>query len=308
MRLRIFLWALCSSFNAYAQAETIFAIKNGDGVHRGIILGVFHNGLQPTKQLIQFLASESNFYNGLVLEQNPVGGWSPELANAVLKIHSVSTSELIKNEQLKCMALAEKPTSNQGKGYAALFSSGPAGYLLMNIKPRLTNVPTYFSSHVLTTERWLLDSFKKRNKTIEFLEEHIDPFKLLKEFSAKQLGEIAEKHCHYIQAGVLDKKDSMLDVSSLIKNYEAGDFDQLRAAHKKAFLAAGWSDELINNQYEKRERIFAKKISDKLKTNNAYIFTVGAAHIGGDTGLLALLRKEGFQIAKCDLKNTEVCK
>jgi uncharacterized protein YbaP (TraB family) len=298
---------MCAFFDALPQ--TVFQINNFKGEQKGLLIGVFHSGIKIDDEFKLFLINESKKASTFIIEQNPIGGWSPELAASVLKIHSISTSELIKNENLKCMAEAEKQATKIGEGYAALFTSGPAAYLLMNVKPRYKDIPPSFSKANITVEKLLFDNFRSQGKKIEFLEEHVDPFSFLKEFTAKELGLIAEKHCNYAIVGDLDQKFFMLNVSSLANAYEAGNFEKLRNEHKASFSAIGWNEKLLINQYEKREKNFAQKILTKLKKDDGLVIaTVGAAHIGGDTGLLAILRKSEFKIQECNFRNMKICK
>jgi uncharacterized protein YbaP (TraB family) len=292
-----------------ACAQPVFNIKNKQGESKGMLIGVFHSGLQISVTMRTLLAQESASSAGLILEQKPVGGWSTELAKKILDFHGISTSQLIRDVPLSCLLAMEQPISKMSEGHKALFFSSPAAYVLMFAQPKVSNYPLNMQVGSLSVEKWLFDYFDSRSpQSIEFLEDHLDPFKRLKQFSAFELGVIAENHCKLLRSGNLDQRSNMLDFSRILRSYEIADFNQLRSHTIEKFRFAGWSSELVKTQYDDRELDFAIKISSALNRHSGkLVVAVGAAHLGGDSGLVARLMAKGFNLTLCDAAKYTSC-
>lgn len=282
-------------------AQPIFRIDNEQGEYKGILLGVFHQGIPINPNLFVLLKSLISKNANLIMEQKPVGGWSPIMAKEVFELHGISLSQVINKEKLACLQRTESQFTRISPAHASMYSSGPAAYVLMIAQPKTEKIPANFSSANVTVEQWLYGNsqfFQK--KKIEFLEDHLDMFTRLKEFSSYELAKISGKYCNDYETGLIEKNGGILDLQRTIKYFENGEFDELRMYVVNLLKVVGWPEKLIKNQYESRELIFAEKISKNLKNSNEqFIITVGAAHIGGSSGLLELLRGRGFKITKC---------
>jgi uncharacterized protein YbaP (TraB family) len=191
-----------------------------------------------------------------------------------------------------------------------MYSTGPAAYVLMIAQPKAENLPYGFSLNDVVLEKWLYEKFQlSANQKIIILEQHIDVFERLRKFSAYELAKISDDYCNLVEAGLLEKNNGVLDFQRLVNFYVRGDFDGLKTYITDLSRAVGWSAKLIKSQYDERELDFAEKIASRLRTskNEHFIITVGAAHIGGSSGLLASLQKRGFKITKCNASDYKSC-
>ncbi|MBI2729323.1 MAG: TraB/GumN family protein [Sphingobacteriales bacterium] len=111
------------------------------------------------------------------------------------------------------------------------------------------------------------------------------------------------------QAGIMDSIPYELQAKDLIKSIDSSNVQDtslttLVDLYKKQDIEA--LDTLMNktegemgkyNEYllYRRNRNWVEKIKELTKTNN-YLFAVGAGHLPGIKGVIALLRKEGFTV------------
>ncbi len=139
-----------------------------------------------------------------------MGGWDLELAKAVLELHGQSLTEIMLKEKLTCLQKTEGELTKISPAHASMYSTGPAAYVLMIAQPRAKNLPTGFSISEVVLEKWLYDRFQSSSiRKINFLENHIDVFERLKNFSAYELAKIAEQYCVMVDKGLLEKNNGV---------------------------------------------------------------------------------------------------
>jgi TraB/PrgY/gumN family len=303
---KAFIFSLLLCLHSITTAQSFFVITDSDGRYRGALIGVFHYGVSATSSLKSFIANDINKSSELILEQNPSGGWSPTLAKAVYDIRNIKTDLIIQSDNFPCLKASKKLTAELGPGYAALFTTDPSAYFLMLVKPKMTSTIPNITESI---EKWLQRYYNSNgDKRIAFLEEHIDPFKRLSAIDPYVIMRASEIHCERFRNGQLDKKENQQDFTKLIKHYEASEYAILRKHHLDAFRAAGWTEQLINNQYSDREIDFSIKMIEKLNSSTVpLMFTVGAAHIGGVDGLDAGLNNSQYKLTRCEMQSYRKC-
>jgi uncharacterized protein YbaP (TraB family) len=297
-------------YHVVSLGQPVFRIDTEDGRYKGVVVGVFHQGVAANAEVISLLELLTSRGAGLIMEQKPVGGWSLDLAKAVLQLHGLSLAEIMRKEKLACLQKTESEFTKTSPAHASMYSTGPAAYVLMIAQPKAKDLPNGFSLNNVVLEKWLYEKFQlQKNQKIIFLEQHIDVFERLKKFSAYELAKISDDYCNIVEKGLLEKNNAVLNFHRLVNFYVEGDFDGLRAYIFDLSRAVGWSEKLIKSQYDERELDFAEKITNTLRTskNEHFIITVGAAHIGGSSGLLASMRKRGFKITKCNASDYKSC-
>jgi uncharacterized protein len=83
------------------------------------------------------------------------------------------------------------------------------------------------------------------------------------------------------------------DGGSMIKAWRHGDADQLSRILRESFRDF---PSLGRRLIDVRNRNWIPKIEGYLRSGKIYFVVVGAGHMGGPNGLLALLRARGYQI------------
>ncbi len=263
-------------------------------------MGVFHQGIPINTDLISLFQSLPSTNKNLIMEQNPIGGWNPVLEKMVFGLHGISFAQIIRNEKLSCLQKIEAQFVKISPAHASMYTTGPAAFVLMIAQPRVEKYPQVTTPYGLTVEQWLYNDFVLQKNKVVFLENHFDVYARLKNFSAAELAKISEDYCKGIETGLIEKNKGVLDFQLVVNYFNNGEFDKLKTYTLSLLKTIGWSEKILKNQYEDREASFAEKISAKLKNSNEqFIITVGAAHIGGSAGLLELLKIRGFKITKC---------
>ena len=121
----------------------------------------------------------------------------------------------------------------------------------------------------------------------------------LREFDNEEVFWLAESACLKLsQPGYLAGKRNFDEFDSLLNAFEAGNVDESRRLAINAFYAAGWEEKLIFAFIQKRDKRFAKYIDQKISQSNGRrpLFVVGVSHLGGEDGILSLLKKAGYVI------------
>lgn len=100
-----------------------------------------------------------------------------------------------------------------------------------------------------------------------------------------------------LQVTLLEMKDTEQTMASIFQAWKAGDMEQMEkvAVHQSVDNPAliPFTMALLNN----RNLAMASKIEPFLKTKGSPLFVaVGSAHMVGETGLVNLLRKKGFEV------------
>ncbi len=145
--------------------------------------------------------------------------------------------------------------------------------------PRLMNCQT------VSYEMKLMEMAKKQNKEIIGMETVADQLKVFDaiplETQAKMLVEILDSYGKQANG-----------MQALIAAYKKQDINALYENMKKSSLGAEQFEEvlLIN-----RNRAWIDKIA-RLSNDNAVFYAVGAGHLGGSNGVIALLRNKGFTV------------
>ncbi len=91
------------------------------------------------------------------------------------------------------------------------------------------------------------------------------------------------------------------DLTDLIGAWKTGDETRLLEAMNRDTrdLPAAAREELVRIFYRNRNEAMTEKISDMLLTGSEpHFVAVGAGHLPGDMGIVALLRKKGFEVSR----------
>jgi len=138
----------------------------------------------------------------------------------------------------------------------------------------------------LGVERFLQNKAAAAHKPIESLEsiqEHMAPFVDLTERESEALLLI-----HFINLGRTDLGDH-----DLIGAWRRGDADSVARMLREAYSELpAFSDRILGQ----RNRRWISKIDGYAKNGQVYFVIAGAAHFGGNDGVVALLRNHGYTV------------
>ncbi|TAE38692.1 MAG: TraB/GumN family protein [Runella slithyformis] len=123
---------------------------------------------------------------------------------------------------------------------------------------------------------------KKEVLGLETIESQMAIFdKIPYEKQAKMLVELVQK-----------RSEAAAEFKDLVALYKKQDVDELeKITEKSSFDFDGYEDDILYN----RNATWIAEM-DKLARQKSTLFAVGAAHLGGQKGVLALLRKSGFKV------------
>ncbi len=175
-------------------------------------------------------------------------------------------------------------------------------------------------------QTYMLDSLKmKKSKVKKYM--RLKPFFLSSVISSQQLGDIKSyekefqklaKKYNLENAGLetIDYQMSVVEsssiedqVKSLLKDIKsqdknAGGLDELTKAYKEQDIdklyslissESGDMENFMENFLFTRNKNWVPVIENLIKSNSAFI-AVGAGHLGGENGLISLLKKDGYKI------------
>ncbi|MEA5426864.1 TraB/GumN family protein [Arcicella lustrica] len=111
---------------------------------------------------------------------------------------------------------------------------------------------------------------------------------ILKKISYQRQADII---LHVIRQESIEKTSSALEYAQMISSYYRMDIDEIRESSSTDPEIRDFE----NNIIDARNELWVKKMP-KMMENNPTFFVVGAAHLGGDFGLINLLKDEGYTV------------
>lgn len=218
-----------------------------------------------------------------------------------------SSSRLVFETEPKSMEAASKglnKAGQYGKGDSLKNHVDPRTYAYLKRYFTLLGVPEQkFSTYrpwliaamleaapkqnfMLGVERFLQNKATAAHKPIESLEsipEHMAPFLDLTERESEALLLI-----HFINLGRTD-----LSSHNLVGGWRRGDADSLARMMRDAYREfPAFGDRMLGQ----RNRRWIPKIEGYIKSGQVYFVVAGAAHMGGNDGVVALLRGRGYTV------------
>lgn len=131
---------------------------------------------------------------------------------------------------------------------------------------------------------YLMTLAEKQNKKIEQLESI--------EFQVQLLASLGKGKENLVITGILDSWDEV-EPELFFTWWRTGELEKLRAYMEES---SSEFDALNQQLLVDRNKSWMPSIMEKTKENSDYFIVVGAAHLTGKQGLLALLTQQGYQI------------
>lgn len=145
----------------------------------------------------------------------------------------------------------------------------------------------------LALDMYLLDEAKKLNKKPLSIEKFEEQIAAVDAISPKEQAKMLLK-------SLKDTSSQSEKFEELISNYLKQDLEQLMILMNDTSMPENFTKEFL----DKRNKVMAKNIakySAEQKTFNA----VGAAHLGGEKGVIALLRQKGYSVKPVEFSFNE---
>jgi len=265
--------------NGYSQQKSVLFKVQKEGYPNSFVFGTLH--MVPEENLVLSEPLKSCLYScdELVLEAD---------------IFSASTDDVMKYGILPNGGHLDTALSHADYELldAALTESSGVGLLAFNsFKPFMIDATLMASAipagsqsweSVLATSKYIVDE----NKPISFLET------------------IEQQLCFFDSIPVRMQLAQTLDYLKEGEGMEA-EYQKLLKLYLVGDVAAIYNytiENIDDPRYlyfllEKRNRAWVPNLAEKMRSKSLFV-GVGAAHLGGENGILALLRAEGFQVTE----------
>jgi uncharacterized protein YbaP (TraB family) len=174
-------------------------------------------------------------------------------------------------------ALNEFLTANYGAGLDQLGILKP--FMLMS----MITVKQLPCEQIESYELFFTNLAKTQNKNVEGLESV--------EFQMGLFDEIPEEILLKEISKMVTSDDSIKEFEQLVNAYTAEDIDQLYQVIAENEMMGNFNKLMLDN----RNRNWIPLMEKNMKENQVF-FAVGSGHLGGENGVIILLRNQGYQV------------
>ena len=174
-------------------------------------------------------------------------------------------------------ALNEFLTANYGAGLDQLGILKP--FMLMS----MITVKQLPCEQIESYELFFTNLAKTQNKNVEGLESV--------EFQMGLFDEIPEEILLKEISKMVTTDDSIKEFEQMVSAYTAEDISQLYQVIAKNEMMANFNELMLEN----RNRNWIPVMEKNMKENQVF-FAVGSGHLGGENGVINLLRNQGYQV------------
>ncbi|MCX7650500.1 MAG: TraB/GumN family protein [Flavobacteriales bacterium] len=145
-------------------------------------------------------------------------------------------------------------------------------------------IKNVFGGDTRSYELFLLEKARQAGLQIDGLETVDDQVKALRAISL-------ERQARMLKEGVLNPGRSRRQLLKLVRTYRRGDVEAMyRLTTREKSMKEGVEALLVE-----RNRKWAERLQSEMRQRPVFV-AVGAAHLGGPEGLIALLRRQGFRL------------
>lgn len=139
------------------------------------------------------------------------------------------------------------------------------------------------------------DAGRNFQKLIASIETSREKISILNKFDDTDAVNIIEKLCLVRQDKNEAEKFKRLHSSS-IESYTLNDIEGIFAAQRNLYVYLGVSESFIDLFWTDRNKIMAIKIEGLLNNNRKPFVAIGASHLGGNYGVVNILRNKGITV------------
>jgi hypothetical protein len=146
----------------------------------------------------------------------------------------------------------------------------------------------------LGVEHRLTEEARRRGLEIRYLETVEEQIRVFADMSP-------ELQDQFLSATLTELEDGAAPFRALDEAYAAGDVDRLDRLSRENADADGL-DEFNRRLLDERNLRFLAGIESRVAREGTSMVAVGAAHMGGDGGLLRLLKKRGYRVQRAEAR------
>lgn len=268
---------LIGSFGAKGQDSSVLWKVSGNGLQKeSYLFGTIHIICKEDFLMDDRITAAFNQSEELIMELNMS---DPNLA---VSMQQASLNPGMRNIQGEFEAqtaaqLDEFLTKNYGAGLAQL------GVLKPFVLTSMVMIKTLPCPEVESYEGYFTSQATSSGKSIEGLETI--------EFQVSIFDRIPEKVQLQELGKLVTEKTALAELATLLSVYQTENIDEL---YKQANANPTWRD-FSKIMLDERNITWIPKIEEAMKANSVFV-AVGAAHLGGDAGVISLLRKAGYSV------------
>jgi uncharacterized protein len=261
----------------------LWAIQSPDSTQVSYLLGTIHARCDEAfRQIVRFcelIEACDQFAAELDLEEKGGVDW---IQQAMLPQHQVISEHIPPKKYEKLKRIIRKAS---GRDISVLDRFLPIVVVNMILEDLLPADQPY------TLDQYLWDFARRQNKITHGLERAEEQAEVLRKIPLK------DQFRDLVYLGKKIQKERR-DLYKMIQVYATGDYQALFKAAKKH---VGGARKVL---LYKRNRVMAQRFEEIMKNGSTFC-AIGAAHLGGQKGVLRLLKEAGFSVRPLEWKNVE---
>jgi uncharacterized protein YbaP (TraB family) len=280
-KTQLFLFALAFGFVeiAFAQNTNILYAVQKEGYKTSYLFGTLHLIPEDKIYVSDALLGALNQSDELVLEADAFGAMMADVMQYAMLPNGGTLDTALSEDDLALLDSALQASA--GVGLQALIT----------VKPFIIDAMLMAGAAPQNAQAWeriLTDSVTANNKPISYLETIAQQLCFFDSIPVRF--QLAQTLAYLHEEGGMQA-----EYQKLLGLYLSGDVDALNSYMTESITDPKYLYFLL----EKRNRAWIPQLMAGMKTKRLFI-AVGAGHLPGETGVIELLRKEGFVVERVE--------
>lgn len=293
-RIATVLIAASSVMPIDARAGKYYEITSGTS--KGYIIGSMHVGtknIYPLDDRFQDLVKNANAI-AFEVPPKPTGAWTNRLFSS---LRLASRSEFraliamnIYNESMEIL-LRQKDLSMNVVSQIQDFHP----YILYQLLAR--SVPVNAGTSI-GMESTLMEMAEKSGVKIVELEDPLELTRSVKDLTTEETNVMISTMLRLVK-NKSDRDDNQNHLEKISVLVQTGDFKAVREQNEDfAIQKFHWTKNMFNKLYYSRNGKLAESVIGMFKSGSTFIAVIGASHLSGEEGIIAVLRKNNVAVVE----------
>lgn len=284
-------------FSNLSFSQPIYTIQKGERI-LGILAGSVHqNEIQHDLQVEKNLINAVNKSDSLYIEWS--GGLKSPAENAKLEMQGGKKSmrELIAEKKPSCLSWLATTLDNKSFTSSSLLDTSPMGFFVRGVVPVSAIIRT--NPKVGSLDHIMQFQAIKTGKKITEIETGSASYGNLLNLEDQQFFNASENACiKFHRTSFFNDQRNITNMDFVFELYGLADINQLRDIIIESYRKVGWPEQAIAAYFDYREEKFVEYVERVISSgsNIKPMFIFGASHLGGNAGVIALLKKRGFKV------------